>query len=242
MKMPIVALALTAITFSANARNFDIDVNISANNRLKDCRATVTSLKKETVSLKGLLSTTKSNLSQCKRDLRNQQGNGDSRRLREDLDQANRTITKLENTIDRKNDTIQDLKRDIQDLQDQLNPRPVGINLAAVIKACGNISSSSSTNKCIATAKKYQVNAKRVTACTAITSSFSAVGCVEEAGINNTNASQIKACVQITSSSSAVSCVKSAGAGNVPGNVVQACVNSSSSSYSQVRCVEQMRN
>lgn len=244
MKKLILGMVIATVSLSTSARGFnaDIDVSIVGNNRIQNCRQSVRVLSEENATLRNQLSSSQSSLAQCQRDGNRNGNRAQVRKLKEDLALANNTITKLENTVDRKNDKIQDLRRDIQDLQDQLNPRQPGFNLAAAVKACGGISSSTYSNNCINSARKYEVNAKRVKACTKISSSYYAAECVEKAGQNQTNARQIEACTKISSSTYASSCVELAGKGKVPADVVEACVASSTSSYSQKECVSQMAN
>ncbi|PIK15955.1 hypothetical protein [Halobacteriovorax sp. JY17] len=237
MKKLILGMVIATISIGAQAGRFDIDVNINANDRLKNCRENVRTLKDENVTLKSILSTTESRLSQCQVDLRNQGNNGEVRRLQQDLNQANQAITRLENTVDNKNAKIQDLKREIQELQDQLNPRTPRFDLADSIRACGLIKNSSYSSYCAANARKYQVRAKVIENCAKINNAYYASECVEDAGEFNANARQVEECAKISNTSYAGQCVVSAGKGKVPADVIAACRATSSNSYYQAQCV-----
>lgn len=239
MKKLILGMVIATVSLSTSARGFnaDIGINIVDNNRMQNCRQSVRVLSEENATLRNQLSSTESSLAQCQRDASRNGNRAQVRILKEDLAQANRTITKLENTVDRKNDTIQDLRRDIKKLQDRLNPRTPVFNLADSIRACGLFQNSVYAGYCNTNARKFSVRANVIESCSKIDGGYFSSECVEDAGELNVNARQVAACVKINNSTYASQCVASAGKGKVPADVVAACVSSSNHGYYQAECV-----
>ncbi len=233
MKKITAMLALTTLVSTINVATAgtDIFVEFGSVQDLKQCKRKLERVTTRKNSLKEQLQACRSSSSS------NRQLIEENLRLKDQVEDQQVDLEYLESENDSLSNRVERLQRRLDDLT-RPAPRP-SFNLAASVKACKGISSSTYASQCAQAAKKFRIKHKVVKACTEISSSFYALECVKSAGKTSANARQVNACAKISSDTYAAQCVQAAG-GKVEAAVVNSCVESSSSSFYQLQCVKDM--